>query len=112
MTKHYGATGAACVWLSLNLAYVIFEIPVMHLRLLPKEKWRWYGQDFVFPLLTCILVTGIGRILVKNAISSFMMIIYLLNISVVTLVITSLITPVIRSKLFRQWNMFIKSKFI
>ncbi|GAH51090.1 unnamed protein product, partial [marine sediment metagenome] len=40
MTTHYGATGAAIAWLVLNMSMFFFEIPIMHRRLLRKEKWR------------------------------------------------------------------------
>ena len=33
MAMHYGAAGAASVWIVLNLGYVFFEIPIMHLQI-------------------------------------------------------------------------------
>jgi len=36
-TVNYGAVGAASVWVILNMCSIIFEIPIMHLRLLRKE---------------------------------------------------------------------------
>jgi len=46
----YGAIGAARVWVALNAGILIFEIPLMHRRLLPADKWRWCGQDVAAPL--------------------------------------------------------------
>lgn len=48
----YGAIGAAWVWIILNAGYVLIGIHFMHARLLPKEKWRWYGKDVLLPGLT------------------------------------------------------------
>lgn len=48
----YGAIGAAWIWIILNAGYVLIGIHFMHARLLPKEKWRWYGKDVALPGLT------------------------------------------------------------
>ncbi|MCL0030158.1 oligosaccharide flippase family protein [Thermodesulfovibrionales bacterium] len=102
MTTHYGAIGAAIVWLVLNMGYVFFEIPIMHRRLLRKEKWRWYWQDVCVPLVACILTAGLGRALVSEPMSQFMMVLYLLIISVSTLGVAAITTPATRKLLFEQ----------
>jgi O-antigen/teichoic acid export membrane protein len=101
-TTHYGAVGAACVWLILNVGYVFFEIPIMHSRLLRKEKWRWYWHDVCFPLVVCFLIAGLGRIFINGPMSQFMMSLYLIIISVLTLGITVITIPTTRTWLFEQ----------
>jgi len=100
MTAHYGATGAASVWLILNMGMVFFEIPIMHRKLLRKEMWRWYLQDVCLPLVACILMAGLGRIFISGPMSQFMTLSYLIMISILTLGITVVATPVTRSWLF------------
>jgi O-antigen/teichoic acid export membrane protein len=102
MATHYGVLGAASVWFILNMGYVLFEIPVMHLRLLRKEKWRWYLQDVCLPLVVCIVVAGLGRIFIKGPMSQFMILLNLIIVSALTLGITAIITPVTRTWLFMQ----------
>ncbi len=102
MAMRYGAVGAASVWFILNMGYVLFEIPVMHLRLLRTEKWRWYLQDVCLPLAVCVLVAGVGRIFIKGPMSQLMMLVNLIIISALTLGITAIITPVTRTWLFMQ----------
>ncbi len=46
----YGAIGAAWAWVALNVGYLIFDIPLMHRRLLPADMWQWYGHDVAAPL--------------------------------------------------------------
>ena len=46
----YGTIGAAWVWVMLNASYLIFAVYLMHRRLLPTEKSRWYREDVAFPL--------------------------------------------------------------
>jgi O-antigen/teichoic acid export membrane protein len=102
MAMRYGAIGAASVWLVLNMGMFFFEIPIMHLRLLRKEKWRWYLQDVCLPLAVCVLVAGLGRIVINGPMPQFMMLLNLIIISALTLGTTAIITPVTRTWLFMQ----------
>lgn len=52
----YGAVGAAAVWAALNAGYVLVGIGLMHRRLLPDEKWRWYLADNFAPLAAAAAV--------------------------------------------------------
>jgi len=47
----YGPIAAAGCWVGLNLGYYLFEVPYMHRRLLPRELWKWWGQDTMSPML-------------------------------------------------------------
>ena len=80
--------------LFLNIGYVFFEIPIMHRRLLRKEKWRWYWQDVIVPLIAGLFLAGLGRLILNNGTTSqFMMLVYLMIISVLTLLITLISVP-------------------
>ena len=60
VVPHYGAVGAAWVWVSLNAGYVFIGIHFMYRRILSAEKWRWYLQDVLAPLaLSLIAASGI-----------------------------------------------------
>lgn len=100
MTANYGPIGAASVWLILNLGYVLFEIPLMHRRLLKEEKWRWYLQDVLLPIAVSIIVAASGKLFIHASMSQFALLIYLSTISLLTLAITAIVTPVTRSWLF------------
>jgi len=47
----YGVIGAAWIWVILNAGYVLIAIQLMHRRLYPNEKWRWYFADVMLPLI-------------------------------------------------------------
>lgn len=51
VVPRYGAMGAAALWVLLNAGYVSIGIHAMHRRLIPEEKWRWYGQDLALPVV-------------------------------------------------------------
>jgi len=60
-TPRYGAIGAACVWVAITSSYIFIVIPIMHRRLIPKEKWRWYWQDNILPTCaaSCVVLAGL-----------------------------------------------------
>jgi O-antigen/teichoic acid export membrane protein len=41
-TLHYGAIGAAWIWLILNAGYILVGVHFLYRRLLTSEKWQWY----------------------------------------------------------------------
>ena len=57
MVGTYQGIGAAWAWIILNFGYFIFEVPVMHRRLLKDEMGKWYRRDIILPIL---IVTVIG----------------------------------------------------
>ncbi len=71
IVPRYGGLGAAWVWVVLNVGYLIIDIYFMHRRVLKSEKWRWYRDDNLLPLLSAATVavlfryalpTGIGKV--------------------------------------------------
>ncbi len=57
----YGSVGAAWVWFALNAGYVLIGMHFMHRKILPAEKWRWYREAIIQPLL----MGGLVAILLK-----------------------------------------------
>lgn len=80
MAGRYGAVGAAYVWLFLNIGYVLLEIPIMHLKLLRTEKWRWYIADVGRPLLAGLVVVVLGRLMFVREIPPGLMSFYLFSL--------------------------------
>jgi len=54
VVPHYGAIGAAWIWVALSAGHVLIAIHFMHHRLLPEEKWRWYFADMLLPIVGVI----------------------------------------------------------
>lgn len=106
LTSKYGAIGGASAWVILNSGYVVVAIYFMHRRLLPDEKWRWYWQDVGLPLLTSLVVAGLARFLVSGQISQVDMVFWLTIISLSTLSLTAVATPVTRNWLFEKLSYF------
>ncbi len=66
LVVHYGSTGAAIAWIALNAGYFLFEVPIMHRRLLKDEMWRWYGYDIGIPSLIALSSGLVSRILMPE----------------------------------------------
>ncbi len=96
MTKHFGAIGAALVWVMLNTGYVMVDIQLMHRRLLRDEKFSWYWQDVGLPLMCAVLIAGVGRFLMPGSLSQPVLAVYIAFVSILTLGITAWITPATR----------------
>jgi len=95
-TPRYGAIGAAWAWVLLNAGYVLIAIHFMYKRLLPTEKWRWYGQDLALPLLATIVVMAICSIGHQPYSNSVVELAWLLGCVVLAYVATILIAPDLR----------------
>jgi O-antigen/teichoic acid export membrane protein len=59
--QHLGMVGAACLWLAINLGYVVLVIPLIHRRLLQGEIGHWYLQDVLPPVLAALAVTLLAK---------------------------------------------------
>ncbi len=70
LARLYAGTGAAAAWVVLNLGYLLIVIQLMHRRLLPGEKYRWYFEDVGAPLVAVLLVCVAGRLLFSASDSS------------------------------------------
>ena len=96
----YGVEAAAVVWIILNAGYVIIGLPLMHRRLLPAEKWRWYGQDVLAPMCAALVPLLIIRMLTSPpAISQPLESVAALVAAAVTVLVAAiLVTPLGRSQ--------------
>ena len=101
LSMRYGAPGATTVWLVLNVVYFVFLIQLMHKRLLPAEKARWYLEDVTGPLLACVFVALIGRLAINSSMSRISMIAALAGVSAAALMASALAAPLVRQRLFQ-----------
>jgi len=96
LSKRYGLVGAASAWVILNSGYVLITNQIMHRRLLPDEKWGWYINDVVVPMLAALVVAAAWRLIVPGELTRVGMFLYLLGISATTLLAATFATPVTR----------------
>jgi hypothetical protein len=71
VTPRYGAVGAAWAWVSLNAGYIFIGIHFMYRRILRTEKWLWYRQDLLYPLMSALVGISIIRWLLPTPVGWF-----------------------------------------
>lgn len=100
LTLHYGAVGAASVWVILNSGYVLITIQIMHRRLLPGEKWRWYTRDVAMPLVVSLTLVAVGRWLLPSHLQALLLVVYLVLLWLAAVSTALLTTSQLRTLFF------------
>lgn len=81
ITPRYGIYGAITIWIILNTFYITFGISILHKKILKKEKYVWYLEDIIKPLIIQMTFTIIVYKIVNiNSMSSYEKIIYFICI--------------------------------
>ncbi|MBF0327730.1 MAG: oligosaccharide flippase family protein [Nitrospirae bacterium] len=96
MAVHYGAIGAAAVWLALNSIYLIIVVPLTHRRILKGEAWRLYIEDIVPPLAATLVVVGLGRLLIATQMTAIATVVILSAIILVASALSAFAAPRVR----------------
>ncbi len=99
VVPRYGGIGAAWVWVGLNAGYLLFGIYFMHLRMLPSEKWRWYGRDVIVPASAALATALACRYCMPNRASTMIEILVLVFTSACVVIAAALVSPLVRAPL-------------
>lgn len=97
LSIHFGAIGTAIVFIVVFASFILIMIPLMHRRLLPDQKWKWYWEDVSLPLISAIAVGVLGRFLFVGETSQIIVVIQLGVIFGAGFLATCLITPYSRN---------------
>jgi len=107
-TPRYGAEGAAWVWVTLNAGYVLISIHFMYRKILTQEKWRWYGQDLLQPLLVAAAVASTAAWAMPPKLTMPLQLLWLLFASALTLFASAFAAPSVRTALLAQGKLRLK----
>jgi len=94
-----GAMGAAGIWAMLNALQIAFGAHFMFARLLREEKWRWYLQDVMPPLMASALTALALRALLPKDLGLAAELVYLLVAGAGVAIASGLSCPVGRGLL-------------
>jgi O-antigen/teichoic acid export membrane protein len=78
LIAHHGTTGAALAWIALNAGYFLFEIPLLHRRLLKKDMGRWYAQDVAIPVAVCLGIGLVARVAMPGGLPKMVVFLWIL----------------------------------
>ena len=95
----WGPIGAAVTWVILNSGYVLFNIQVMHRRLLPGQQWRWYWKDVIMPAVAAAGVCVVARLVIPKQLPNMGMIPILINIASSALLASAFSVPAVRKRM-------------
>jgi O-antigen/teichoic acid export membrane protein len=114
MASLYGPVGAATVWVFLNTCYILISLQIMHHRLLPDQKWRWYKDDAGKPLIIVLSITILGKLFSHYIFSDSFMLLYLILVYTAALLSSIFFTPAVRDhlliRLLRRYTMTYESR--
>lgn len=96
----YGALGSAYVWLALNLFYILISIHFMYDRILTTEKFIWYIQDLLLPLLTILSIVMLSKAFDFSQLNRFWQIICLIIVGLFTCFFGVLSSNLLRPQLY------------
>mgnify|MGYP001812264034 CR=1 FL=1 len=86
------------------VGYLLAGIQLMHHRLLKTEKWNWYLQDVVSPLLLVLLIVIAGRAAVTDDMQGPAVLASVIAIFLLALTGAAGGSEYIRHRLFRQFS--------
>lgn len=100
LVPRYGAEGAATAWACLNFAYLVINVPIMHLRILKSELWTWYGNTLV-PIAAAATVAIALKFVVPSSSSRLLELLAIIVVSALTLGAAVLSARPLREQVFR-----------
>jgi O-antigen/teichoic acid export membrane protein len=108
VTPHYGAEGAAWVWVSLNAGYTLIGVQFMYRKILKSEKWRWYREDVLLPLLSATVIATVSAWAMPVYLTGKYQLGWLLVTSIFSLLGSAFAAPSIRRGLLSQAKIFLR----
>ncbi len=98
----YGASGAAVIWLLLNVGYIIFGLTLMHRKIFRGELRYWLIFDFGLPFLTSMGVIICFWLLLPKDMGTFGQLLWILITGLVSCCIAAWTAPAIRLELLQR----------
>lgn len=115
VTSRYGASGAALLWLGMNLICILVYVPIALRRFLPGATRQWLLGDLAAPLAVALLVAGTVRVTLGDAVDrqGIGLAVILTTLAVATTA-AGLATPVIRNAAgsARQWISWVRARSV
>jgi len=102
--SNFGMTGAAAVWCTLNVSYLIISIPLMHRRLLRTEAVRWYVWDTGVPFVASLAGILAADLALPSATTRAYTIARLVTVGAVGCLAAISVAPEVRRPLLRKFR--------
>lgn len=104
LASTHGSIGASFSWLILYSGQMVGIIYVMHRRILPGERRKWYIDDVGKPMLVTIIVLSTSRLLFPHPIYGIALLTFLGALTLMTICLATLSAPDVRGLIFRNFT--------
>jgi O-antigen/teichoic acid export membrane protein len=105
IAPRYGTVGVAWVWVALNAAYVVFQIPVMHRRLISPAMRQWYVADVLLPAAGAFAVGVVATAIAPSRFESrWLWAIFLLLTGVLAFAASVALSSRLRTRVRLPWR--------
>jgi len=101
MARRYGGTGAASVWVILNVCY-LFILPFMYRPVMRGQQWRWLFKDVGLPVAGVLVIVGAAYWLLPAHSSRFELLAYLIATGLLGMIAAAALASRIRNPLVAQ----------
>lgn len=102
VVSRHGITGAASIWLLVNLFTLLYVLPRMHRRLLSGELHAWYCRDIIPPFLAAAATAGLANCVLPALTRDLAGLTLLIAVCAATLLAAAAASPSTRN-LGRRW---------
>ncbi len=104
LASRFGMTGAAWIWLVLNVAYLTLWVPIEHKRFAPGLHLRWMLKDIMVPSLSPVLVALLLQYAVPWPVGRFAIAVQLSVVALLLLILacmgSSRIRTIVKDRIF------------
>jgi O-antigen/teichoic acid export membrane protein len=100
LASAFGAIGAASIWMVINIAGLLISSYFTHRRFLNGELRKWY-MVLGKPLIAALAVAIIGKILIPNGQTKFMLLLFIMMITILSFAAAIIVTTGVRIQLLQ-----------
>lgn len=97
--QHFGAIGAAAIWLALNAFYLAVGLPWTHRKLLRGNALQWLVFDVGLPAAGAIAAALVGRLLLPDDLGRWGMVAYLFAVLTLSVLFAFALSTRVRREL-------------
>ncbi len=98
-TLKFGAIGAGAAWITSNVVYFIFWVPLVHVRFLPGLHIKWLTEDILKPLVIMVPLAFVMRYCISLPHNRILLFVCLVLIGIVLLAASALGSELLRGRI-------------
>ncbi len=102
----FGAIGAAVAWVTLNAGYIMFNLPIVHAKLMRGELRRWIIVDFGLPSMVSLATVTLFWVLMPSGLNGLANASWIVLTLLISLILSAISAPIIRANIVMSAKKF------